>query len=224
MEIKHYYEEQGSGDALILLHGNGGSSVEYRSQLNEWAKHFHVYALDTRGHGKTPRGTAPFTIHQFAEDLYGFLQEKGIAKADIIGFSDGGNIALAFALKHPEKVKHLVLNGANLVPQGVKAYFQLPITAGYYLTKLCRSPAAKAKKEMLGLMVNDPYFSVEELSRLKPPTMVVAGTHDLIYKKHTELIARSIPHSGLLFVKGHHSVTNTDPKKNKLIFDFLSTR
>ncbi len=221
MDIKHYYIEKGEGTTLILLHGNGGSSEEYRSQIDEWAPYFHVYALDTRGHGKTPRGTKPFTIRQFAEDLYGFMERQHIEKADIIGFSDGGNIALAFALKYPKKVRHLVLNGANLDPKGVKAYFQLPITAGYRLTKLSHSPAAKGKREMLGLMVNDPYFSDAALTRLKPDTMVVAGTNDLIYRKHTERIARNIPRCVLLFVKGHHSASNTSPKKNKLILDFL---
>lgn len=79
-----------------------------------------MIALDTRGHGKSPRGTAPFSIEQFSDDLNEFLISQGISKAVILGFSDGANIAMRFAIKYPNKVKGLILNGGNLNPQGVK--------------------------------------------------------------------------------------------------------
>ncbi len=74
---------------------------------------YHIYAIDTRGHGKPPRGSRPFTIRQFAEDLLNFLDEHGIHKTHLLGFSDGGNIAMVFALCHPDRVNRLILNGAN---------------------------------------------------------------------------------------------------------------
>ena len=120
MDIRQYYIEKGQGEPLILLHGNGENCDYFAGQMDAFARHFHVYALDTRGHGKTPRGDAPFTIRQFAEDLLGFLDTHGIAKAHILGFSDGGNTALIFALKYPERVDRLILNGANLGAKGVK--------------------------------------------------------------------------------------------------------
>lgn len=76
--------------------------------------------MDTRGHGKSPRGEAPFTIEQFAEDLKSFMDEKNIAKANLLGFSDGGNIGLAFALKHQEMIDRMVICGANIFPEGLK--------------------------------------------------------------------------------------------------------
>lgn len=57
-----------------------------------------------RGHGKSPRGDRPFTIRQFAEDMKNFMDRHKIEKAHILGFSDGGNIALCFALKYPERI------------------------------------------------------------------------------------------------------------------------
>ena len=77
-----------------------------------------MYALDTRGHGKTPRGEKPFTIRQFAEDLLCFMDEHKIEKTHLLGFSDGRNIAMGFAMQYPERVDRLVLNGANLDPAG----------------------------------------------------------------------------------------------------------
>ena len=106
MDIKQYYVDQGKGDVLILLHGNGEDSLYFEHQIKYFSKDYRVIALDTRGHGRTERGTAPFTIRQFAEDLNCFMEEKGIEKANLLGFSDGGNIAMIFAMKYPGKVKN----------------------------------------------------------------------------------------------------------------------
>ena len=71
MDIVHYFIEKGNGEPIILLHGNGENCNYFQGQIDEFSKMYHVYAIDTRGHGKTPRGDKPFTIRQFAEDLLG---------------------------------------------------------------------------------------------------------------------------------------------------------
>lgn len=131
MDVDLHYREQGTGEPLILLHGNGEDGSYFERQMDAFASRFRVIALDTRGHGRSPRGEAPFTIRQFADDLLAFMDGQGIERAHLLGFSDGGNIALAFALAHPERVGKLVLNGANLDGGGVKPSVQLPIVAGY---------------------------------------------------------------------------------------------
>jgi pimeloyl-ACP methyl ester carboxylesterase len=100
VDIRHYYIEQGEGEPLILLHGNGESCDYFQHQMEAFGRHCHVYAMDTRGHGHTPRGTAPFTFRQLSEDLLAFMDRLGLEKAHILGFSDGGNIALRFAITH----------------------------------------------------------------------------------------------------------------------------
>lgn len=105
MDIQLHYIEKGNGEPFILLHGNGEDGTYFTSQIDYFSKSYRVIAVDTRGHGKSPRGDAPFSIRQFAEDLYHFMTEKGIESAHILGFSDGGNIALIFAVNHPEKGK-----------------------------------------------------------------------------------------------------------------------
>ena len=169
--------------------------------------------LDTRGHGKSPRGEAPFTIRQFARDLLAFLDARDIERAHLLGFSDGGNIALAFALAHPERVGKLVLNGANLNARGVKRSVQVPIELGYRMARLFAGLSAKARTnaEMLGLMVNDPNVAPEELSALAAPTLVIAGENDMIREDHTRLIAERIPNARLAFVPGDHFVAAKNP-------------
>ena len=131
MDISLYYAERGEGQPLVLLHGNGESHRYFAGQIDFFAASRRVIAVDTRGHGASPRGTAPFTIAQFALDLEEFLDGLGLEQVDLLGFSDGGNIALTFALAHPERLRRLVLNGANLDPGGVKRTVQFPIALGY---------------------------------------------------------------------------------------------
>ena len=209
-DIQLHYIEQGQGQPLILLHGNGESCDYFEHQIPYFSKDYRVIAIDTRGHGKSPRGEKPFTIKQFAEDLHDFMDEKGIGKAILLGFSDGGNIALEFALKYPEQVERLVLNGANLFPSGVKPLYQWPIEVGYRIAKLFskKSEQAKQNAEMLGLMVNEPHIEPSELARLTMPVLVVAGTKDMIKDSHTRLIYKSLPNAQMEIIEGNHFVAN----------------
>jgi pimeloyl-ACP methyl ester carboxylesterase len=227
MDIKPHYIEQGEGFPLILLHGNGEDVRYFVHQMEPFSQHFRVIAIDTRGHGQTPRGDAPFTIRQFAEDLQGFMDAHEIDKAHILGFSDGGNIAMIFAMTHPERVEKLILNGANLNASGVKKGIQIPIEIGYRIAKLFarKSPEARKNAEMLGLMVNDPNVRPDELKKIQAPTLVVAGTNDMIKKSHTRLIAKSIPGAKLAILPGDHFVANKNPDAfNKAVLSFLLPR
>ena len=224
MDIKHYYIEKGQGEPLILLHGNGENCDYFVGQIDVFAQHFHVFALDTRGHGKTPRGDAPFTIRQFADDLKDFMDEHGIDKAHILGFSDGGNIAMVFAMKYPERVNRLILDGANLDASGIKRSVQWPIEIGYWFAKLFanKSEEAKLHEEMLGLMVNDPNVKPEELSMIQAKTLVIAGTKDMVKDEHTRLIANHIPNARLVILEGDHFVANKCPDAfNRTVLAFL---
>jgi len=225
MDTTHHFISRGQGYPLILLHGNGEDSSYFEHQLEAFsAAGYRVIALDTRGHGSTPRGTAPFTIRQFADDLLAFMDLHAIDRAHLLGFSDGGNIALIFALRHPERVNKLILNGANLDARGVKRSVQIPIEIGYRVARLFarRSEGALRKAELLGLMVNDPAIAPTELRHLQPPTLVIAGTHDMIRDTHTRLIATNIPHAQLVFIEGNHFIAHQHPEAfNKAVLEFL---
>lgn len=227
MDIKHFYIEQGRGEPLILLHGNGEDSSYFVHQIKPFAKHFRVIAVDTRGHGRTPRGEAPFTIRQFAEDLLAFMDLHGIAKAHILGFSDGGNIAMIFAMAHPERVGKLILDGANLDASGVKRSIQIPIEIGYRIATFFarKRPEARKNAEMLGLMVNDPNVRPDELGRIQAPTLVIAGDRDMIRESHTRLIAAQIRGAELAILPGDHFVAAKSPEAfNEAVLRFLLDR
>lgn len=224
MDIRLHYMEQGTGFPLILLHGNGEDHTYFTHQIEYFSKQFRIIALDTRGHGQSPRGDTPFTIRQFAEDLRAFLDEHGIGKAHILGFSDGGNVALTFALQYPERVERLILNGANLNPHGVKRSVQWPIEWGYRIASLFAKKDAKAKKnaEMLGLMVNEPNILPEQLHTLAMPTLVVAGNKDMIKQSHTKLIHEHLPNAELVVLPGDHFIANRHAEAfNQAVEQFL---
>lgn len=226
-DISLCYTKQGAGPPLLLLHGNGEDGSYFVHQTEYFSRRYTVYAVDTRGHGHSPRGTAPFTIAQFAEDLSEFMDEQGILRAPILGFSDGANIALTFALAHPGRVSRLILNGANLDPSGVKARVQIPIVLGYKLASLFagKSPKAKAHAEMLGLMADQPHIDPEALKSLRVRTLVIAGTKDMIKDEHTLLIAHSLPRSQLEVIVGDHFIAAKNPGEfNRAVDKFLTER
>ena len=131
---------------------------------------------------------------------------------------------MIFAMKHPERVGKLILDGANLDSSGVKLWIQTQIELGYRMAKLFarKRPEARKHAEMLGLMVHDPNVKPEELSHIQNPTLVVAGDKDMIKESHTRLIAKSIPGAELAIIPGDHFVANRNPEAfNDVVLHFL---
>lgn len=218
--IKLHYTEHGSGEPLILLHGNGEDSSYFERQITFFQNRYRVIAVDTRGHGKSPRGTAPLTLNQFADDLRAFMDELNIASAHILGFSDGANVAMLFALAHPTRVKSLVLNGGNLFPEGLTEQTRREIDEEYEQAVATND---EDQLELLRLMIDEPHIDPVQLSELSMPTLVVAGTDDMIEETHTRLIAESIPNAQLAIIEGTHFVAfeNSDAF-NRVVSEFLS--
>ena len=225
MDIELNYREAGEGYPLILLHGNGEDSGHFRHQLDFFStKGYRVIAIDTRGQGESPRGTAPFTYEQFANDLESFMDEHGLFRADILGFSDGAITALLFALTRPERVTKLILNGANLDPEGIVEPIRKKIVskAEQFEKAKDESPEAMAQYENFELMAKHPSIDPKELSKVECPTLVIVGTNDLIDAAHTELIYRSLPNAELVFVQGDHFIAYDNPGAfNDAVYKFL---
>ncbi|MBQ1449800.1 MAG: alpha/beta fold hydrolase [Eggerthellaceae bacterium] len=219
MNIQLHYTEHGSGEPLILLHGNGEDSSYFEHQIAFFQDRYRVIAVDTRGHGKSPRGTAPLTLNQFADDLSAFMDELDIASAHILGFSDGANVAMLFALAHPTRVKSLVLNGGNLFPEGLTEQTRREIDEEYEQAVATND---EDQLELLRLMIDEPHIDPVQLSGLNMPTLVVAGTDDMIEEAHTRLIAESIPNAQLTLIEGTHFIAFENPDAfNRVVSEFL---
>ena len=220
MDIQLHYTEHGSGEPLILLHGNGEESTYFEHQIAFFQDRYRVIAVDSRGHGSTPRGTAPLTLNQFANDLQTFMDEHNIDSAHILGFSDGANVAMLFALAHPTRVKSLILNGGNLFPEGLTEQTRREIDEEFEQAVATND---ESQLELLRLMIDEPHIDPAQLGELRMPTLVVAGTDDMIEEAHTRLIAESIPNEQLAIIEGTHFLAFENPDAfNRVVSEFLA--
>ena len=196
---------------MILLHGNGEDRTVFAGQIPYLAKRFAVYGIDTRGHGKSPRGNKPFTLAQFADDLKDFMDAQKIERAHLLGFSDGANIAMLFALKYPERILSLVLNSGNLDPSGLTQEMTGENLAAYARVKEKRTEAEQTEAALLELMLFEPHIRPETLSKITMPVLVIAGDRDVVKETHTRLIADSIPGAKLVILPGTHTLLEESP-------------
>lgn len=215
-----YYEVHGKGETILCLHGNGEDSSYFESQVRAFSKKYQVIVMDSRGHGKSSFGEEGLSLELMAKDVLNVLKELNIDKVHLLGFSDGGNVALTITLKSPKIVKTLSLVGANLQPKDIKLFARIPIIIGYGIYSLF---SLNKKKEVIGLMIKEPCFKVEELNTIYIPTLVIAGEKDAIKESCTKLISKSIKNSKLEIIKdGDHFVSRKKPEVfNKIFLDFI---
>ena len=112
--LQMYVEQAGKGRALVLLHG-GLSTIQtsFEKQISAFSKTHHIIAIEQIGHGHTPDADRPFSYEQMAEDTAAVLNSLNVKDADIVGWSDGGIVALLIAIRHSELVHRVVISGAN---------------------------------------------------------------------------------------------------------------
>ncbi len=213
-------------NVIVMLHGNGEDHTIFDFQTEALSKNHYLVVVDSRGHGKTNVGSCDFTIDLMAEDLSKFVDIMNIGAFVLVGFSDGGNIGLTYAVRHPERLSHLVVSGANINPLGIRLSTRIPMTVEYFFAKLSKnkSEAHNLRYQLLSLMVNYPHIAPRLLAKIGCPVLVIEAQNELITKKHTRLIADSIKDSKHLVVPdaGHNVFGDNPDFVNKAILDFIS--
>ena len=194
------YAEYGPRDAqaVLLLAPNGSDMHFYDAFLvPELAKTYRVITFSTRGVGRTPRGEGKLTFERDSEDTVAVLDALGVGKAYVFGFSDGGNLALVFAVHHPERVAKLVPMSANIRMRGLKLRYQIAFTAEWIGLSIkswfVRTDEARARRDVIGKMVGQPRLHFGDLEAIDVPTLNIYGEHDLFWKCHSRGITESIP-------------------------------
>lgn len=115
-DLEVHYLEEGRGQPLLLLHGGTATASSWGEAMPRMADRYRVFALDTRGHAKTSNPLQKMSYSQFADDVAGFIAALGLKRPLIVGYSDGGQTALEFGLRHPGKAGALVLGGTLSEP------------------------------------------------------------------------------------------------------------
>ena len=208
-----YYEVQGNGTPIILVHGNSESHKIYDVLTEELKSNHQVYAVDSRNHGKSDK-TNTISYDLMAEDFIQFIEKLNIENPILYGFSDGGIIGLLIAIKRPRLLSKLIISGANLNPDGISKSMTTIIKLGYFFSR----------SKNLKMMLNEPNISADNLEKIKIPTLILAGERDVIKEKHTKLIASSIANSTLIIVPNetHSSYIIHSKKLYDLIHEFLN--
>lgn len=215
--LKMYYEIHGQGKPLVLIHG-GGSTIQtsFSTILPMLAQHRQVIAVELQAHGHTADRDTPESFEQDANDVAALLDHLKIEKADILGFSNGGQTAMQLGISHANKVNKLVIISAFYKRDGaVPGFFD-----GMNGATLDNMPAylkeayLQVNNDTVGLrrmfeqdknrMLQFKGWTDEEVSSIKAPTLIIIGTDDVVTKAHATEMKSRIAHSELFIPLGNH--------------------
>ena len=223
--IEMHYEVRGKGEPLLLLHGWTQSSRFWEDYIPEFAKHFQVYALDLRGHGKTSALTPEFTIEKSSEDILALLEYLNLESVKAIGLSFGGLTLLELAKSNPEKIASMILIGASHNYNGADnnmddsfSYENLPDAFKEELKLNHQNDEVKIKA------LSDPNLNYqinlgkEALEDIHAKTLIINGDRDEILGIDPAVtLHESLPNSELWIVPGTGHIAIVELNKNSFI-------
>jgi pimeloyl-ACP methyl ester carboxylesterase len=231
--VKTWYDEHGSGDPLVLMHGGLVDARFFEPNLGALAERFRVYTPERRGHGHTPDVPGPITYQLMAEDTIAFLEAVVDEPADLVGHSDGGFVAMVVAMRRPELMKRLVLISGGFNKSGEAAPGM-----EWNVDELARflgpaygevSPDGedhfKVVATKLGEMAAiEPNLQASDLATLTQRTLVMFSDDDLMTPAHAVEMYEALPDAELAIVPGtsHFLMQEKPLLVNQLMLDFLT--
>ena len=232
-DISIHYAVYGRGSPVIFLHGGLANTDYWGLQVPAVAAHHTVVLMDSRGHGRSTRDGRAYGYDLMADDVVALMDNLKIARADIVAWSDGGILGIDLAMRHKDRVGKVFAFAANTVTSGVKDGVEKNPTFAAYIARAGREYQARSATpgeydafvDQIGRMwAEQPNWSDAELKAIDTPILVVDGDHDeAIKREHTEYIAATIPHAGLLILPDtSHFAFLQDPRQfNFAILHFL---
>jgi pimeloyl-ACP methyl ester carboxylesterase len=235
-DIKLYYEIYGTGEPLLLLHGDGGSIAVFSDLIPALSKQFKVIAVDSRAQGKSTDSDKEITYALMATDVSALIEQLHLGSVYVLGWSDGGNVGLELAVAHPEEVKKLITFGANFTHENFMATHDnivmdaddprlLKTTAMVKMIKKMQpEPSPLVTTKLEHLMNSYPNLTIEQLTHIQIPVLVVAGDHDAISLEQTTALFKSLPHAQLWIVPGasHFVVIEQPETVGREVIEFLA--
>lgn len=252
--LRIHYLAQGFGPTVLLLHGLGSCGEDWLLlQAPALRQRYRVLMPDLRGHGRSDVPPGPYTVSQMADDIAGFLEAVRAGPAHVVGLSLGGAVAQSLAVRHPERVRSLVLVNtfAYLRPKGwaewrrTLARFLVPLVnlaryARMEAEELFPRPDQRGLRRVAfqrlcsthpvgfraALLAAARYDGRRDLARIRVPTLVVAGLEDTVVPlRAKEELAARIPGACLVTVprSGHATPTDQPVLFNRLLLQFLKS-
>lgn len=234
--LRTYYEAQGSGDALVMLHGGFASVNTFAGFTPTFAERYRVFSPERRGHGRMPDLEGPITYEVMAEDTIAFIDALGIGPAHVVGWSDGANVGLITAIRRPDLVRKLVLIGTAVNISGGKPWAQAlaehmtvddlpPMLIDEYaeLSPDGRDHFPVVFDKVSRALIDTPR-TLADLAQISAPTLIMAGDDDLVTVEHSEAMRSAVQDGQLAIVPGasHGLPLEKTDLVARLIFDFLA--
>lgn len=234
--IEMYYEIQGAGPPLILLHGFSGSGRFWKLFVADFAKHYQVIVPDLRGHGRSTNLTSPFTFRQSALDIYALLDHLGISQFKGAGLSAGGITLLHMATQQPPRVESMILIGAaSYFPEEARKIMQKATVESLTPQQWERLRqdhdndddqirALRRQYHNFKESYEDVNFTPPYLSTMTAKTLIVHGDRDEHFPVSIPLeMYRSIPSSYLWVVPNgvHVAITEQESDFTRTALEFL---
>jgi len=233
--VHTYYEEHGSGDPLLLLHGGLADATGFALQTTAFAERYRVIVADRRGHGRTADVEGPITYDLMADDTIAFMDALGTGPGHLVGWSDGGDVGMLVAIKRPELVRKLVLMGANFSADGLTPDAMTAFDPGAsaslipVMRDMWREHAVDPDRfdVVLDKMMHcwfDYATPPADLARIAAPTLVMVGDDDIVRFEHTIELFETIPDAQLAVIPGasHLAPVEKPELVNQLVLDFLA--
>jgi len=250
--ITLFYECTGSGSPLMLIHGLGSSGDDWAFQRDELSRRHTLILPDLRGSGRSAKPDGPYSIAQFAADLWGLLDALAIDSADLLGFSLGGAVAIEMALLRPTRVRRLILCNAlanyrtDTWRKWFEAHAQVTLVRAIGLRRTARlvarrlfprddqAPKRQRVVDVLGANERRAYLAtiraligwsaLDRLHALQAPTLIIAAEHDYTPLADKRAEMRHFPQAQLVAIAGSRHGTPFDATErfNACVLDFLS--
>jgi len=208
-DIRIAFTQYGNGQILILLHGNSESKRIFNAYQIEHFPMFTTIAIDSRGHGESKSTDEAYSIRQYSEDVINLCKLKGINDAYVIGYSDGGNIALWLAKKAPELFSRIIAISPNYLVSGTTDNALRSINKAYKIMSFLNRIGFNLKKSMMrfNLMLEDIGITDDEFKSIQTDVKIIYAEHDMIKETHLQRLAELIPNSSLDKINGCNHMT-----------------
>jgi len=239
--INMFYEIHGEGKPLVLIHG-GGSTIQstFGKILPMLAKQYKVIAMELQAHGRTSDRNTPESFEQDANDIAALLKYLKINKADILGFSNGGQTTMQLAISHPEIVNKIIIVSAFYKREGaVQGFFEhMPNATFNDMPAYLKEAYLKVNNDSVGLlnmfekdkarMVNFKGWRDDQIASIKTPALIIAGDKDVVTSEHAVEMHQRIVNSELAILPGNHgsfigegTAANDNSKMPELVVEMI---
>ena len=219
--LRVYYEVYGEGEPLLLIHGGTATSQSWASHLPAFTEHFRVFAPDSRGHGRTDNPTGEVGYRLMADDVAALIKALGLQRSLVLGYSDGGQIALELGMRYPGLARAMVLGGTQFrfseaYLEAVRGLWGIAEGEEVDPEKLEREQPEWVAylreahghvygpeywetyaKQIASLWLTPLHYTSEDLTKTADPVLILAGDRDGVCTEEALELFRLLPNAEL---------------------------